>query len=82
MQKYFELFRSRLSQLMLTRHITNYRLHKDIGCSKSTIANWLEGKSLPDFERIIALADYFDVSTDYLLGRTSRKDKFYDNEPC
>lgn len=32
-----------------------------------------EGKNEPSLERLIALADFFDVTTDYLLGRTDRE---------
>lgn len=32
-----------------------------------------EGKNEPGLERLIALADFFDVTTDYLLGRTDKE---------
>lgn len=32
-----------------------------------------EGKNEPSLERLIALADFFDVTTDYLLGRTDKE---------
>lgn len=70
MQNNFDLFRERFALLMKQHEISNYRLHKDIGCSRSSVANWLDGKALPDFERMVNLADYFDVSIDYLAGRT------------
>ena len=34
-----------------------------------------EGKNRPDFDGLIALADYFDVSLDYLVGRSDRRER-------
>ena len=36
-----------------------------------TISNYEKGRHLPDAERLIKIADYFSVTTDYLLGRSS-----------
>ena len=44
----------------------------DILCvSSGTISNYENGVHLPDVDKVIALANYFHVTTDYLLGRTS-----------
>lgn len=40
----------------------------DIGLSRSACSHWSKG-NLPKPEALIKIADYFDVSTDYLLGR-------------
>jgi transcriptional regulator with XRE-family HTH domain len=60
-----------LGNTMRSNDISNYRLAKDIGVSQSTIANWLNAKSTPNSEKLQELANYFDVSSDYLLGKTS-----------
>lgn len=57
-----------LEQLMKERNFTAYRLSKILGCSQSSIANWISGKNVPNYENISALADALNVSVDYLLG--------------
>jgi len=42
---------------------------KAIGLSNATATGWKQG-SIPSGEALIKLADYFDCSIDYLLGRT------------
>ncbi len=44
-------------------------LSLETGISQSAIAKWELEKTEPTASAIIILADYFDVSTDYLLGR-------------
>ena len=63
-------FSQRLSSLLIERQITAYRLSKDTGISDSMIARWKSGERSPSLENLLAIADYFDVSIDYLLGRT------------
>ncbi len=63
-------FRQRLNELLSARNITAYRLSKDTGISDSMLARWKSGERLPSLENAEALADYFDVSIDYLVGRT------------
>ena len=63
-------FSQRLSSLLIERQITAYRLSKDTGISDSMIARWKSGERSPSLENLLAIAGYFDVSIDYLLGRT------------
>lgn len=58
----------RLKELRHNANINQNELAKKLGVSRSTIAMWETEKSQPDNEAIIRLADFFDVSTDYLLG--------------
>ena len=39
----------------------------------SMITHYTSGKTLPRLENLIKIADYFDVSVDYLLGRTNNR---------
>lgn len=43
---------------------------KTIGVSSGNVSDWKSGRSKPKIEAICKIADYFGVSTDYLLGRT------------
>ncbi len=55
---------------MSIEHITQYGLAKKLGISQSTICNWLNGKKEPCIDSLWVLADYFDVTVDYLIGRS------------
>lgn len=46
---------------------------KAIGVSAEAVRQWTAGYSRPDVEKIILIADYFRISTDYLFGRTEEK---------
>lgn len=42
----------------------------DLAVSQSTIGNWESGARTPDAQMLIRIADYYNCSLDYLLGRT------------
>lgn len=60
---------SRLKALREKKDISQKELAKIIGVSQQAIGSWEVGRTAPAPELIIKLADYFDVSSDYLLGR-------------
>lgn len=49
--------------------MSQYVFAKDFGIAQSTVGGWESGKREPNFETVQKLADYFNVSVDYLLGR-------------
>ena len=59
-----------LKKLRLDKNISQQKLANILGVSRSTIAMWEIGGSQPDNTSLSQLADYFDVSVDYLLGRS------------
>lgn len=61
----------RLKTLRQQKNINQAELGKILDVGKTTISNYETGYSVPDLETVVKLADYFDVSTDYLLGRTN-----------
>ena len=63
-----DIFALRLDKLIKENKITRYRVAKDLKCSKQSVINWCEGISEPKISYIRELAEYFDVSADYLLG--------------
>ena len=65
-------FAQRLSELMASRTLTNYQLAKDLDIHPTTVANWLAGKA-PRKKTLALLAEYFEVSTDYLLGNEQKE---------
>ena len=52
-----------------TRKVNNQQLCKILETNSNKIYDWKIGKSKPSAEDISKLADYFNVSADYLLGR-------------
>ena len=53
----------------INKKITQNELAKIIGVSPSTIGMYEQNRREPDSESLLKLADYFNVSTDYLLNR-------------
>lgn len=60
-----------LAELRLDRRLTQKELANILYVSDGTISNYENGVHLPDVEKLVSIADFFDVSTDYLLGRCS-----------
>ncbi|MCL1788969.1 MAG: helix-turn-helix domain-containing protein [Oscillospiraceae bacterium] len=63
-------FSQMLCYLMETNNVSAYKISKETGISDRLIGYWRSGERQPIKDNIIKLADYFNVSTDYLLGRT------------
>lgn len=59
----------RIRRLRKQARLTQEELGKKLGCSASTISLYESGHRSPDATMLIKLADVFNVSTDYLLGR-------------
>ena len=64
------MFKDIFVELLQKTGISAYRLSANTNISQSRISNWKAGTHLPSAETLIIIADYFDVSVDYLLGRT------------
>ena len=61
-------FSKRLKELRNEDGITQQTLANAIGTTSDCIGFWENGRSEPSISEIIALAKYFGVTTDYLLG--------------
>lgn len=59
----------KIKELADKQGISLNMLEENLGFSRNTIYNMK--KSTPNVERVSKIADYFNVSTDYLLGRTN-----------
>ena len=60
----------RLKELRKKRKITQLKLAMDLNMNQNTISRYETGEREANYVALIELADYFDVSVDYLLGRT------------
>ena len=63
-------FAFRLKQLRDEKDISQVALAKSIDIGASTVAMWETGERYPTAQYLDKVANFFDVSTDYLLGRT------------
>jgi transcriptional regulator with XRE-family HTH domain len=59
----------RIRELRKAKKVTMKELGNMIGVAESTMSLYETGKRKPDPETLSRLADYFNVSVDYLLGR-------------
>lgn len=64
-----ELFSRRLQALRERRRLSRRTLAELCGLSKNMVSLYERGEREPSVEALVSLADFFEVSTDYLLGR-------------
>ncbi len=68
-------FGKRLKELREEKQKTQEDIAKIIGLERSTVAKWETTSTTPNAEALDLLATYFNVSVDYLLGRTDARDE-------
>jgi len=62
---------SRLKELRELKGLRQEDVAKFFSYGKSTISQWESGRNEPEYEILVKLAEYFEVTTDYLLGKTN-----------
>lgn len=60
----------RLKEVRLEKGISQLKLALDLHTNQNTISRYETGEREPGIEELIKIADYFDISIDYLLERT------------
>ena len=60
----------RLRELRRSKGISQLKLAMDLNTNQNTISRYETGEREPGINELIRLADYFQVSVDYLIGRT------------
>ncbi|MBE3586634.1 MAG: helix-turn-helix transcriptional regulator [Thermoanaerobacter sp.] len=61
---------TRLRELRTSRKISQTALSNAVGVSQRAISYYEAGKDIPTLDVLIRLADFFDISLDYLVGRS------------
>lgn len=61
-------FAERLKELRIEKELSQAAVAKGTGLSQNAIAQWENDKRVPNINALIAIAQFFDVSADYLLG--------------
>ena len=57
----------RIQSLRKAKGITQEQLADAVGVSRQAVSKWEAEQSVPDLERVVAMAEFFDVTTDYLM---------------
>jgi len=60
----------RIKELRKKKGISQQRLATDLNTTQNTISRYETGEREPGIDELIKIADYFNVSVDYLIGRT------------
>lgn len=71
----------RVLTLIEEKEMQDKQLVLALGLANGAVTDWKKGRSKPSTDAIIKIADYFDVTTDYLLGRIEDRELFAENDP-
>ena len=66
----------RLKELRKKRKISQLKLAMDLQLNQNAISRYETGVREADYSTLIKIADYFDVSIDYLLERTDNPERY------
>ena len=68
-----EALPQRLREIMLVKRVSHDALAKYLGVSRQAVGQYTQGRSSPDWKTIVKMAQFFGVTTDYLLGMESEQ---------
>ncbi|GHT02210.1 hypothetical protein AGMMS50276_31940 [Synergistales bacterium] len=69
-----DVFAKRLKELRLSRRMTLQNVGDAVGSNRNTLSNLENAQKSPSLNMVLALADFFGVSVDYLVGRTDNSE--------
>ena len=58
-----------IRSLRIAKGVTQEQLGYELGVTSQAVSRWENGATYPDITMLPVIADFFDVSADYLLGR-------------
>lgn len=64
------IMNNKLKELRKAKNKTQLQVQIDTGIEQALLSKFENGLRIPPTETLILLADYFDVSMDYIMGRT------------
>ena len=67
-----DVMQNRLKTLRKSRGYTQVSLQMQTGIEQALLSKYENGERIPPTETLIRLADFYNVSIDYILGRTDR----------
>ena len=66
------MFAKRFTSLRENKNLFQKDIAEIFSVEQATVSNWENGKRIPDSEMLVKIANYFDVSVDYLLGNETK----------
>ena len=66
------LLNENVKSLRIARGINQVEFARALGVTKQCVSNWENDNVVPSIEMLVKIADFFCVTTDYLLGRSER----------
>lgn len=69
------MFSTMLNKLLDDRQLTAYKLSKALNISQGLMSDYKNGIRTPTYANLIKIANYFNVSVDYLLGKADENYK-------
>lgn len=66
------MFANRLKSLRQSKEMNQVQLASKLGVKKQSVSNWENDNIMPSVDMLEKIADFFSVSTDYLLGRDAQ----------
>jgi len=68
-----DVFRDRLKALRKQKKLTQAEAAELFGVSRTCYSSWELGQSCPPLDDLFTLCTYFDISADFLIGRTDNQ---------
>jgi len=78
---YVNMFAKRLEKLRVEKNLTHQQMADMLGITRQAYGNYENGKREPDLKTLSKLADFFNVSLDYLLGKSPHRSSPNQYEP-
>ena len=72
-KQYYLPFPSRLRQLMDERKASQQEVEDSVGISRQAVAQWKDGKTIPDAYNFQKVSEFFGVPYDYMLGKSDSR---------
>lgn len=67
------MLNEQIRELHNIRGISQIQLANKLGVTKQSVSNWENDNILPSIEMLVKIANFFEVSTDYLLGLDKKR---------
>ena len=72
---------NRIKELRLSKKLSQQKLAKELFVNQTAVSQWERGVTTPNLQLLTKLAEYFDVTVDYIIGKSeSKKNPHVDND--
>lgn len=66
----------KFEKIRIEKHITNYKIAKDLNLANSVFSDWKRGKSQPKYDKLKLIAEYIGTTPEYLLNENETENDF------